>query len=136
MQINPYLNFDGTCREAFELYSQVFGSTITMAMKASDSPEAMPLSPEEQERIMYIELPVGTGKLMGSDIFPSLGHSLTVGNNNYITLSVTSTEEVDRLFSALSVGGEVEMAPSQQFFGYFTSFADKYGVRWMIITGE
>jgi len=62
-----------------------------------------------------------------------MGQSLTVGNNNYISLHPDSREEADRLFAGLSQGGEIEMPMEDQFWGdYFGSFKDKYGVCWMI----
>jgi PhnB protein len=81
-----------------------------------------------------VALPITGGDLlMASDIMPSAGHKLVVGNNNYICISPESREEADRLFEGLSDGGEVEMPMQDQFWGdYFGSFKDKYGVCWMI----
>ena len=82
---------------------------------------------------MHIALPIGNDLLMASDIVPSMGHKLTVGNNNYISIFPESREEADRLFNGLSVGGAVEMPMQEQFWGdYFGSFTDKYGIGWMI----
>lgn len=128
--INPYLNFNGTCEEAFNFYKKAFGGEFTMISRAGESP--VPVSEKEKNLIMYIELPIGNDKLMGSDIFESFGHKIIVGNNNYVAISPESKEEADRLFYDLSEGGEVEMPISQQFFGYFGSFKDKFGVCWMI----
>ena len=70
---------------------------------------------------------------MGTDAPESMGFTLNKGNNVYISLSPDSREEADRLFAALSAGGEVEMAMGDQFWGdYFGSFTDKFGVRWMV----
>lgn len=128
--INPYLNFNGTCEEAFNFYKKAFGGEFTMISRAGENP--VPVSEKEKNLIMYIELPIGNDKLMGSDIFESFGHKIVVGNNNYVAISPESKEEADRLFYALSEGGEVEMPISQQFFGYFGSFKDKFGVCWMV----
>ena len=41
--------------------------------------------------------------------------------------------EAERLFTALSVQGQVEMPPQNMFWGdYFGSFTDQFGIRWMI----
>jgi PhnB protein len=55
------------------------------------------------------------------------------GNNIYISISLESKEEADRLFKALSAGGTVEMPIADQVWGdYFGSFKDKFGVQWMV----
>lgn len=71
--------------------------------------------------------------LMASDIVPGFGQTLTVGNNNYVSIFPDSREEADRLFKGLSEGGNIEMPIEDQFWGdYFGSFQDKFGVHWMV----
>ena len=38
MQINPYLNFDGNCREALEFYAKAHGGTIEFMETHAHSP--------------------------------------------------------------------------------------------------
>ncbi|MDO4224919.1 MAG: VOC family protein, partial [Bergeyella zoohelcum] len=59
-----------------------------------------------------------------------------VGNNNYVSITTESKAEADRLFTALSENGEIEMPIGDQFFGYFGSFQDQFGVRWMVHFAE
>lgn len=133
MKANPYLNFDGNAQEAFLFYQSVFGGELFL-QKMGDAPSVENLSEPEKERMMHISLPLGADQvLMASDCLPSAGHVLTVGNNNYISLSVDSREDADRVFNGLSAGGDIEMPMQDMFWGdYFGSFADKFGVRWMI----
>lgn len=133
MKANPYLNFDGNAQEAFLFYQSVFGGELFL-QKMGDAPGVENLSEPEKERMMHISLPLGADQvLMASDCLPSAGHVLTVGNNNYISLSVDSREDADRVFNGLSAGGDIEMPMQDMFWGdYFGSFADKFGVRWMI----
>ncbi|MDO5106251.1 VOC family protein [Capnocytophaga sp.] len=131
-RINPYLNFNGNCEEAFNFYKKAFGGDFRMISRAGDNPMEVPEN--EKNRIMYIELPIGEhDNLMGSDIFESFGQQLVIGNHNYVSIAVDSKAEADRLFYALSDGGEIEMPISEQFFGYFGSFKDKFCISWMII---
>ena len=83
---------------------------------------------------MHVALPIGNGNvLMGTDSLESLGQKLTVGNNFYICLSPESKEEAERLFNGLSAGGKIEMPLQDMFWGaYYGSFADKFGVQWMV----
>ncbi len=131
-RINPYLNFNGTCEEAFNFYKKAFGGEFTMISRAGEHPVVV--SEEEKDRILYIELPIGDDKLMGSDVFETFGQSVKTGNHNYISISTDTKEEADRLFYSLSEGGEVEMPINEQFFGYFGSFKDKFGINWMVIS--
>ena len=46
---------------------------------------------------------------------------------------LTGKEEADRLFTALSEGGKVQMPIADQPWGdYYGDFQDKFGVHWMI----
>ena len=72
-----------------------------------------------------------------SKVFVDVGISLDgfiAGlNNAYLSLHPDSKEEADRIFSALSVGGTVEMPMADQPWGdYYGSLKDKFGVQWMI----
>lgn len=140
MIAQPYLNFNGQAEEAFEFYKKTFGGEFRMVMKMKDAPGlADQLPDDEKERIMHISLPIGKNGsvLMASDICPSMGQTLQMGNNNYISLHPESRDEADRIFAGLSEGGFIEMPMEDQFWGdYFGSFKDKFGVCWMINHNE
>jgi PhnB protein len=133
-KLNPYLNFDGNAREAFEFYRSVFGGEFVGGVHTlGNAPGGEALTEEEKGRVMHIALPIGADLLMASDILPSAGHQLVVGNNNYVSVFPDSREEAERLFAGLSEGGQVEMPLEDQFWGdYYGSLVDKFGVRWMI----
>ncbi len=70
MTINPYLNFDGNCEEAFNFYKSVFGQEFMYIGRFGEMPpqEGMPpISEEFKRRIMHVSLKVGDTILMGSD---------------------------------------------------------------------
>ncbi|MET0242254.1 MAG: VOC family protein [Flavitalea sp.] len=136
--LHPYLNFDGNALEAFEFYKSVFGGEFISISKMSDAPGGEKLSDNEKNRIMHIALPLQNGViLMASDIVPSAGQVLKVGNNNYLSLNTESREEAASLFSKLSAGGTIEMPLEDTFWGdYFGCFADKFGVNWMVSFGS
>jgi len=133
-KLNPYLNFDGTAEAAFNFYRSVFGGEfVGGVMRMGDAPGSENLPEDEKKRVMHVALPVGGDLLMASDIVPSMGHRLNMGNSNYISVFPESREEADRLFNALSEKGKVEMPMEDQFWGdYFGSFQDQFGVYWMI----
>ncbi len=129
-QINPYLNFDGTAEEAFKFYQSILGGELYI-QKMKDVPGFD--NEDEKERAMHVALPVGDNILMASDILRSAGHKLNMGNYSYISYSSDSRNEADRIFKALSEGGNVEMPMADMFWGdYYGSLIDKFGIRWMI----
>jgi PhnB protein len=83
---------------------------------------------------MHISLPIDAHTiLMGSDILPSAGHVLVMGNNINLSLHPSSKEEADRLFNGLSEGGTVEMPIQDTYWGaYFGNFKDKFGINWSV----
>ncbi|MDF0720691.1 VOC family protein [Kaistella sp. PBT33-4] len=133
-KLNPYLNFDGTALEAFTHYQSVFGGEFVGGiMRMGDAPGTENLPEDEKNRILHIALPIGGELLMASDVSPSMGQRVSAGNSNYISVFTESRVEADRLFNALSEGGEVEMPMEDQFWGdYFGSFRDRFGIYWMI----
>jgi PhnB protein len=103
-----------------------------------DTPEADKVSAAERDKIMHIALPIGKGvTLMASDSLESMGQKLSAGNNLYLSITVDSRQEADRVFNGLSKGGKVEMPMQKTFWGdYFGMFADKIGVQWMVSFAE
>jgi PhnB protein len=135
IKVNPYLNFNGTTEEAFNFYRSIFGGDFVGVQRFKDMPPSeQPMPENEGNRIMHIALPIGeTTVLMGTDISESMGQKLLMGNNVYISIHTESMGEAQRLFNALSEGGNVEMPLSKMFWGaYFASLTDKFGVQWMI----
>ncbi len=129
-EINPYLQFAGECAQAFELYASAFGGTPAI-MRMGDMPG---VAPEEYSHlVMHANLNIGPNMLMGSDNLPGQEAPLVKGNNQSVCVSPETREEADRLFAILSQGGEVDQAMEEMFFGYFGTFTDRYGIRWMII---
>ena len=136
-QVSTYLNFMGKTEEAFNFYKSVFGGEFTSPfqyMRDVPADPSMPkLTEEEMGMVMHVELPIiGGHRLMGTDMLKSMGHSLKLGNNMSINVEPDTREETEKLFHALSKGGKVEMPLTEMFWGgYFGSFEDKYGIRWM-----
>ncbi|HYF68401.1 MAG TPA: VOC family protein [Ohtaekwangia sp.] len=132
--VNPYLNFKGNAEEAFNFYKSVFGGEFFAVQRFKDTPEAEKLSASDGEKLMHIALPIGHGNiLMATDVLESMGRQFIPGNNYYLSLSADSKVEADKLFKALSDGGEVSIPISDMFWGaYFGMLTDKFGVQWMV----
>lgn len=140
--VSTYLNFYRNTEEAFNFYKSVFGTEFQgQIMRMGDVPpqDGMQAFPEEdKDLIMHIMLPIlGGHQLMGTDAPESMGFKLNFGNNMHINLEPDTRAETERIFNALSEGGQVTMELADMFWGdYFGSFIDKFGVHWMINCAE
>ena len=135
--INVYLTFNGDCEQAFDHYKSVFGGDYQSISRFGEMPpqEGIPPVPDDQkDKIMHVSLPISEETiLMGSDAGGEWGKNYQAGNNFSISISTETIEEGDRIFAALSEGGEVTMPMDKTFWGsYFGMFRDKFGINWMI----
>jgi PhnB protein len=132
--LNPYLNFNGNCEEAFNFYKSAFGGEFPMIMRFKDVPPGAGAPKDDNPNwIMHIALPIGKSTiLMGSDSPSSYG-KVTFGASVQISISAESRQEADKLFNALSAGGKVTVPMADAFWGsYFGMFTDKFGIHWMV----
>lgn len=129
MQIQPYLFFDGRCEEAIAFYRTALGAELKMLMRFKESPTpAMP--PDYENKVMHAEFRVGGSTVLASD-------GRCAGQPEFkgfsLTLLVADDAEAQRLFAALSQGGQVQMPLAKTFFSsQFGMVADRFGVTWMI----
>jgi len=134
-RLNPYLNFAGNTEEAFRFYKSIFGGEFASVVRFKDTPvEGVQIPKKDENKIMHIGLPIGKDHvLMATDSLESLGQRLVQGNNVHISVQPESKEEADRIFTALSRGGTIEMPIADQVWGdYYGSLKDKFGVQWMV----
>ena len=134
--VSIYLNFMGNAEEAFNHYKKVFGTEFPAPLvRMKDMPPnnaAPPLSEADRNKVMHVALPILGGTLiMATDVLESMGHKLVEGNNFTISLNPDTKEEADRLYKDLSDGGTDGVAPHDEFWGYWGTCKDRFGVRWM-----
>lgn len=131
MRWNPYLNFDGHCRAAFEFYARCLGGQIQQIMTFGETPAAEHVPPEAHDRIMHARLTVGEQVLMGSDSHPGQPYEGVKGNS--IALHLATPAECDRIFTALAENGTVLMPLMETFWAArFGMLTDQFGVPWLI----
>ncbi|MBF0298364.1 MAG: VOC family protein [Oligoflexia bacterium] len=136
-RVSTCLNFPRCTEEAFNFYKSIFGGDFNGKInRFKDMPpqkDTPPIIDSDKNLVMHIELPIlGGHMLMGTDASESMGFRVIFGNNIYINLEPDSRIETERLFTALSSGGNIEMPLQDMFWGaYFGSCIDKFGVQWM-----
>jgi PhnB protein len=129
MKMLTYVNFPGKCAEAFRFYEKHLGGAVGMMMTHGQAPDQSNVRPELKDAVLHARLSIGETELMGADIPNALPM-----RSAYLSLTVDSDAEAERIFSALSDGGEVFMAMQETFFATrFAQLRDRFGINWMII---
>jgi len=130
MRANAYLNFDGNCEEAFRFYAEATDATIDQMMSFANSPMADQMPPEARNMIVHASMRVGDTVIMASD---APGDRYRKPQGFSVSLVVDTPAEAERIFAALSAGGEVIMPLQQTFFAVrFGMLTDKFGIPWMV----
>ena len=126
--INPFLNFNGKCREAMTFYQQCIGGELVM-QKISESPMAARVPSEMGAKILHSSLTKENIVLMGSDM---MGNNVINGNSISLCMNCSSDEEINAFFASLSKDGKVVEPLHQSFWGAtFGSLTDKFGITWI-----
>jgi PhnB protein len=129
MKLNAYVNFPGNCEQALAYYEQHLGAKVVMKMTFDQMPEPKMFPPGMEKGILHAKITIGDTDVLASD-----GPNVEPMRSAYLTLAVDSNEEAERIYKALTDGGEVFMAISETFFAHrFGMLRDKFGVNWMVI---
>jgi len=129
MTMRTYVNFAGTCTEAFRFYEEHLGGTISMMMTHGEAPDQSRARPELKNAVLHARISIGGTLLMGADI-----PNAEPMRSAYLSLGVDSDAEAERIFSALSDGGQVFMPMQETFFATrFGQLRDRFGINWMVI---
>jgi PhnB protein len=128
MRLDMYLNYPGNCEDAFRFYEKELGGKITTMMRHGDVPESK-VPADWKAAILHARLEIGNAVLMGADI-----PSAQPMRSAYVTLTVDSADETERIYRVLSEGGEIFMKMEQTFFAKrFAMLRDKFGTSWMLL---
>ncbi|MBP1992977.1 VOC family protein [Paenibacillus eucommiae] len=136
MSAIAYLNFDGITEQVIEFYSEALSSIEVKKVKFSDIPQDpnYPLPENELNMIMESSIEFAGGKIMMSDILPSMKMvtgELVIGNNVLISIVIDDKQKLEDYFNHLSVGGTVMMPLSNTpWSSCFGMLVDKFGVTW------
>ena len=134
MLAQPYLNFNGRCEEAVDFYKSKLGAEVEMIHRFKDvpvPPAAGMVAPGSENKVMHVSFKIGESTIMASDCECS-------GKPNFagfsLSLTVKDVPTVERMFKALSDGGNVKMPLAKTFFASsFGVVEDRFGVSWMVL---
>jgi PhnB protein len=131
-QLNPYLTFPGTAREAMTFYKDVFGGELTMNTFGEFGADG-----EGNDGIMHAQLETPAGMvLMASDTAPGQGEGFRAGDHMSVSLS-GDDEALRGYWDGLSQGATVTMPLEKQMWGdEFGMLTDRFGIPWMVNIGS
>ena len=128
--INPYLSFNGNCREAMNFYKDCFGGELDL-MLVKDTPAAERCPAGMLDQVMHASLSNKGLVLMGSDMVRPEGFQ--EGNNFAVSVNCETEEEINRLYRQLSEAGKIVESLHQQFWGaMFAVVVDRFNIPWML----
>jgi PhnB protein len=128
MKLDIYVNYRGTCEQAFRFYEQHLGGKITGIVRHGEQPN--PNMPADwKDKILHARIEIGETVLMGADIPQS-----EPMRSAYLTLTLDTAADANRLYSLLADGGEIFMKmETTPFANRFAMLRDKFGTSWMLL---
>jgi PhnB protein len=128
-QLNPYLNFRDTAREAMDFYQSVFGGEL---IRNTFGEFHVSEDPDEQDKVMHSQLTSDGGLvLMAADTPNSMEY--TPGTNHSVSLSGDDEAELRGYWDKLSADGTIAMPLNPAPWGdTFGMCVDKFGVSWLV----
>ena len=134
MKLNPYLAFDGQCREAFEFHEKTLGGRISFIQTIGESPMASNTPSEAHGRIMHVTLQIGDQALQGADAPPG---QFTKPAGSCVAAHLGDVAEGERVFSTLAQNGKVQMPFQATFWAKgFGMLIDQFGTPWIVNAGQ
>ena len=131
MKLHAFLNFGGNCEQALRFYEQHLGGRITMMMRRAEQPDQPLKWPGWEQSIQFATIDLGETQVMASDVHPD---HFQLMRSVYISLTVDSAAEAERIWTLLSDGAQIFMPLAETFFAVrFGQLRDKFGVSWMIL---
>jgi PhnB protein len=129
MKMNTYVNFSGSCAEAFRYCGKHLGGKVGTMMTHGQSPDQSRVKSERKDAVLHARISIGDTELTAADI-----PNAEPMRSAYLTLSVDGDIEADRIFSVLSDGGQVLMPIQETFLASrFGQVRDGFGINWMIL---
>ena len=128
MRLDIYVNYRGKCEEAFRYYEEHLGGTIQGIVRHGDQPN--PNIPSDwADKVLHARITIGGAVLMGADV-----PSAEPMRSAYLTLTLDSESEAERIYAVLSNGGEVFMKMEKTpFANRFAMLRDTFGTSWMLL---
>ena len=131
MRVEPYVYFQGRCEEALEFYRGAIDAHGTVVARFGDIPGSQ-AGPGTEDKVAHAVLRIGDTVVLASD---GQGGGTPDFSGFSLSLTASSDSEAERLFAALSDGGNVQVPmASTPFASRLGLVADRFGVPWTVVS--
>jgi len=128
MRLDIYLNYRGSCEQAFRFYEQHLGGRISGLVRHAEQPNPN-IAADWKDKVLHARIEIGAIVLMGADI-----PQAEPMRSAYLALTLDSEAEAERVYALLTDGGEIFMKMEQTpFANRFAMLRDKFGTSWMLL---
>ena len=128
MRLDVYVNYRGNCEAAFQFYEQHLGGRITGLVRHGEQPNP-DIPADWRDKVSHARMSIGKSVLMGADI-----PKAEPMRSAYLTLSLDSQDDAERVYALFADGGEIFMKMEQTpFANRFAMLRDRFGTSWMLL---
>ena len=128
MRLDIYVNYRGKCEDAFRFYEQHLGGKVSGIVRHGEQPNP-DIPADWKDKVLHARMAIAGTTLMGADI-----PTAEPMRSAYLSLSVDSEAEAERIYRALADGGEIFMKMEQTpFANRFAMLRDRFGTSWMLL---
>ena len=100
-------------------------------MRHGEQPNADSVPVDWRNAVLHARMNLGGTELLGADI-PS--DRFQPMRSAYLSLTLESAEEAERVYALLSEGGQIFMPMAETFFATrFAMLRDRFGTSWMLL---
>ncbi|HSJ30762.1 MAG TPA: VOC family protein [Longimicrobiales bacterium] len=129
MKLAVYVNYPGSCEEAFNFYRDHLGATLEGEIRRHGEMPNPNIPGDWGDKVLHARMRLGSTILMGADV-----PSAQAMRSSYLTIFADAEAEAESIYSALAEGGEVfmelQMTP---FANRFAMLRDRFGANWMLL---
>ena len=128
MQLDLYVNYRGTCEQAFRFYEQHLGGRITGIVRHGEQPNPG-LPADWSDKVLHARIEISGTVVMGADV-----PNAEPMRSAYLTLTLDTEADAERTYRLLADGGEIFMKMEQTpFANRFAMLRDRFGTSWMLL---
>jgi PhnB protein len=128
VEVNPYITFNGNCREAIEFYKNALEATVLFSQTFGESPMS---SMGPADKIVHCSMQIGDSTVMMSD--DPRPDAPSGGGNISLAIGLNDPERAKLFFGNLAEGGLIIMPLQKTYWAEaFGMVTDRFGIKWMV----
>lgn len=129
MQLAVYVNYDGSCEEAFAFYAKHLGAKLEGEIRRHGEMPNPSIPDAWSGKVLHARMQLGSTVLMGADV-----PNAEPMRSAYLTIFADTEADAERIYAALTEGGDVFMELQQTpFANRFAMLRDRFGANWMLL---